>query len=162
MALDVAPPAAVAPRRPRRIGAVVSTRWGARGTRIFLLSLAVRRPPAGARLELRCKAAKRRPCPFAKRATKRRRKGSITLFKAVAPAQAAGSRARRFHAGQRLQVRVTAPGHIGKVVVFALREGTDPAGRPALPPAGRQEAAQAMLSGCEVVHARLTSRAGRG
>ena len=137
VALDVAAPAAVPPRL-RRIGSAVATRWGVRGKRIFLLSLAVRRPPAGARLELRCKGGKRAPCPFAKRGTKRRRKGSITLFKPVAAPKAATTRARRFRAGQRLQVRVTAPGHIGKVVVFDLRRGKIPSGaQRCLPPGAR-------------------------
>ena len=137
-ALDVAAPAPAAAPPLRRVTSSVTTRWGVRGKRIFLLALAVRQPPAGARLELRCAGSGRPKCPFGKRAAARRRKGSITLFKPLAAARATRTRARSFRAGQTLQVRVTAPGRIGKVVVFRLRRGKIPTGAQRCLPPGAQ------------------------
>ena len=57
------------------------------------------------------------------------RKGAITIFKEIKPTKVVGKRKRSFRAGQRLQLRVTAPGHIGKVVKYRLRKGRIPSGR---------------------------------
>lgn len=137
-ALTVAPAAAppAAPARP--ITSVVSTQWGFRGRQVFLIGLAVRTPPRGARVELRCAPAKGSPCPFRRRATTRRTGRAITLLERIPKARAARTRARTFRAGHTLQVRITAPGRIGKVVVFRLRKGVVPKGRQrCLPPGER-------------------------
>jgi hypothetical protein len=44
--------------------------------------------------------------------------------------RAIGKARRRFRAGQTLEVRITAPEHIGKVVRYRLRRGRIPDGRP--------------------------------
>ena len=83
-------------------------------------------PPRGARVELRCKGER---CPFERRRSAKMRKGAITLFKQLPPRKVTAARARRFRPGQRLQLRITAPAHIGKVVVYKLRRGRAPDGK---------------------------------
>ena len=121
-------PIAVAAAPLPRIDSSVSSRWGfdRRKRFIFLLRLRVKTPPQGAVAELRCKGRK---CPFKRKRVKRIRKNRIDVFKALTERQ------RRFRPGQRLQLRITAPGHIGKVVKFRLRKGRIPNGRTfCLPP----------------------------
>jgi hypothetical protein len=57
------------------------------------------------------------------------RKGAITLFGDLKARKAARRRARRFHAGQKLELRITARGFVGKSVQFKLRKGRIPAGK---------------------------------
>jgi hypothetical protein len=68
----------------------------------------------GARVELRCKG---RGCPFAKRVAKVRRNHSANLRRLIK---------RRLRAGAVLEVRLTAPGTIGRVTRFRLRKGHPP------------------------------------
>jgi hypothetical protein len=121
-------PIAVAAPPPRRIDSSVSSRWGfdRRKRFIFLLRLRVKAPPQGAVAELRCKG---RRCPFRRKRVSRIRSNRIDVFKALSKRQ------RRFRPGQVLQLRITAPGHIGKVVRFRLRRGRIPNGQTlCLPP----------------------------
>jgi hypothetical protein len=106
----------------------VQTKWAydaATGKRFVLLRLKVVKPPKGAAVQIRCSGKK---CPYKSKRSTKRRKGDITMFKLKRPAKAAKSRDRRFRARQRIQVRVTAPGYIGKVVKFKLKRRKDPVG----------------------------------
>ena len=97
-----------------------------RGKRLFLLALAVKAPPRRAIAELRCRGER---CPFGRRRVKKPRKGALTVFKNLRTAAATRVKARRFRAGQRLELRITAPGRIGKAVRFEFRKGKIPSGR---------------------------------
>ncbi len=111
-----------------RIDASVQTRWGWDADKrfLFLLKLKVKGPPRGARVELRCKGER---CPFERRRSTKVRKRAITLFKQLPSRKVTKARARRFRPGQRLQLRITAPAHVGKVVVYKLRRGRAPDGK---------------------------------
>jgi len=113
------------PPRTPRINSPVSVLWAKNSTRIFLLRMKIRRVPKGGKAELRCRGRK---CPFRRKASTKRRKGAITLFKDMNPNKAVQVKNRTFRGGQRLQLRITAPGHIGKVVKYRLRSGRFPVG----------------------------------
>ncbi len=121
------------PPGPPRIESPVLVLWGVDGKRIYLLRLKITKVPKGGKVELRCKGRK---CPYKRKSSKRRRKGAITIFKEIKPTKVVGKRKRSFRAGQRLQLRVTAPGHIGKVVKYRLRKGRIPSGRNFCLPSG--------------------------
>ncbi len=121
-------PIAVAAAPLPRIDSSVSSRWGfdRRKRFIFLLRLRVKAPPKGAVAELRCRG---RRCPFTRKRVTRIRRNRIDVFRALSKRQ------RRFRPRQTLQLRITAPGHIGKVVKFRLRRGKIPSGQTlCLPP----------------------------
>ena len=61
--------------------------------------------------QLRCPG---RRCPFQSRRFTRIRKGSITLYKLVSAAKVVKRKNRRFRARQTVQLRITAPGYIGR------------------------------------------------
>ena len=68
----------------------------------------------------------------------KRDKGQLAVFKTLSVKRALDVRARRFRAGQRVQLRITAPGAVGRVVTFKLKAGREPRGKPAcLPPGAR-------------------------
>jgi hypothetical protein len=109
-----------------RVVSAVATRWGVSGMRIFLMQMKVKAPPKGAVAELRCKREK---CPFKRIKVTKVRKNAINVYKALKP------RERRFRAGQRLELRINAPGYIGKVVRYRLKQGRIPSGQQlCLPP----------------------------
>lgn len=108
-----------------RINSPVSVLWAKNSTRIFLLRMKIRRVPQGGKAELRCRGRK---CPFRRKSSTKRRKGAITLFKDMKPRNVVRVKKRTFRPGQRLQLRITAPGHIGKVVKYRLRRGRFPVG----------------------------------
>ena len=97
-----------------------------RGKRIFALALAVKAPPRGARATLACKGE---DCPFRTRKITRIRNDKLTVFTPLAPGRAATTKIRSFRAGQRLELRITAAGQIGKAVRFKLKRGKIPTGR---------------------------------
>ena len=134
IAVAAAPPAPLP-----RIDSSVASRWGFDGRKrfIFLLRLRVKAPPQGAVAELRCKGRK---CPFKRKRVKRIRKNRIDVFKALTERQ------RRFRPGQRLQLRITAPGHIGKVVKYRLRKGRIPSGRTFCLPPGATKPRKTLLT----------------
>ena len=113
VAVTVPPPPAATPR----VTSSVSTQWGRRGRTFLLIRMTVRRPPAGAKAQLRCKGPK---CPFKKRSTSRVRNESINVIRGMKRAK------RLLRAGQRLELRITAPGHIGKVLRYPLKRGKAP------------------------------------
>ncbi|MET0685927.1 MAG: PKD domain-containing protein, partial [Solirubrobacteraceae bacterium] len=129
--------AAPVPPAPEVVTSTVFTRWAFNGKRFALLSMRVARPPARAEVELRCRGGK---CPFRSRTVTRRKrdKGQLAVVKTLSAKRALDLRGRRFRAGQRVQVRITAPGAIGRVVTFKLKAGLEPRGKPAcLPPGSR-------------------------
>jgi hypothetical protein len=126
-----APPAA-----RKVIRSKVRVTWGVKGRRIFLLRLQVTRVPKGGKVELRCSRRKSQKCPFKRKSSKQRRNGAITLFNGIKASKAVGKKQRTFRAGQRLQVRVTAKGFVGKAVRYDLKKGKIPNGRDFCIPAG--------------------------
>jgi hypothetical protein len=111
-------------RAPRpRIVSPVTAKWGFSRRHIYLLRLRVTAPPTGAKAQLLCSG---RGCPFKRTSSSRIRNNAITLFKALRLGRAAATRQRRFNPGQRLELRITAPGNIGKVVRYRLRRGKAP------------------------------------
>ncbi len=94
---------------PAKVGATVVGRWGLgrRATTVF--ELAVKQIPAGGRVEVRCAG---QGCPFARRTVAARR-GTATLTKLFAR--------RKLRRGAVLEVRITAPGMVGKVVRYTIR-----------------------------------------
>ena len=124
-------PISVAAAPLPRIDSSVSSRWGFDRLErfIFLLRLRVKAPPKGAVAELRCRG---RRCPFARKRTSRVRRNRIDVLRVLSKRQ------RRFRPRQTLQLRITAPGHIGKVVKFRLRRGRIPSGRTFCLPPGAQ------------------------
>jgi hypothetical protein len=114
------------PPPPPEIDSPVRITWGVNKKRIYLLRLKALDVPRGGKVQLRCKGKK---CPYKRKSSKKRRKGDITLFKEIKPRNVVGKKRRTFRAGQRLQLRITAPGHVGKVVKYRLRKGRIPSGR---------------------------------
>lgn len=102
---------------PPRVRSDVRYRFGYRGSLTRVILLAVARIPSAGAVEVRCRGA---GCPFAANRVKLRpgqRKLTLTnLF-----------RGRRLRAGARLEVRITKPGAIGKVVRFVMRRNAGPA-----------------------------------
>ena len=94
---------------PARVDATVVGRWGLgrRATTVF--QLAVKRVPAGGRVEVRCAG---KGCPFARRSVVAARR-SAALTKLFA--------GRRLARGAVVEVRITAPGMVGKVVRYTIR-----------------------------------------
>ncbi len=113
------PPALIPPPPgPPRVGADVALRWRVRGKRIKLERMRITQLPAGAEAELRCKG---RRCPLRRtRIFTPSRRGAIDIARPLDIDQ------RRFRAGQRLDLRISAPGHVGQVLRFNLKRGKRP------------------------------------
>ncbi len=121
----------------RRIDSTVQTRWAfdaATGKRFLLLRLRVKDVPKGGAVQIRCAGKK---CPYKSKRKTKRRKGDITIFKNRSANKAVKSKDRRFRAGQTVQIRVTAPDHIGKVVKFKLKRRKDAVGKVLCLPLGK-------------------------
>ena len=89
-----------------------------RGKRIKLERMRITQLPAGAEAELRCKG---RRCPLRRtRIFTPSRRGAINIVKPLDIDQ------RRFRAGQRVDLRISAPGHVGQVLRFNLKRGKQP------------------------------------
>jgi hypothetical protein len=124
---------AAARRRRKTIRSRVLVTWGVSGKDVYLLRLKVKGVPKRGKAQLRCKGD---GCPFRRKSSAKRRKRAITLFKEIAVANVVGKRQRSFRAGQRLEVRITAPGFIGKAVRYKLKAGKIPSGRTLCIPRG--------------------------
>jgi hypothetical protein len=111
---------------PPRIDATVQNSWGRLGKNFFLLRLKIIAPPKGSAAQIRCKGRK---CPFQSRRFTKFKKGNIVMYKLLGPKKAVKKKNRHFRAKQVVQVRVTAPGYIGKVVKFKLKRGRNPVGK---------------------------------
>jgi hypothetical protein len=122
-------PVLVAAAPKKRLRTPVSVTWGVRGKRIYLLKLSIRQAPKGTKAELRCSRRKSKKCPFKRVSSKKRRKGTITLFKEIRASKVVGKKKRSFRAGQRLELRITKKDFIGKVVRYDLKKGKIPSGK---------------------------------
>jgi hypothetical protein len=119
--VTVAPATASKPPAPppvARVAASVDLRWRVRGKQIKLERMRLTRMPAGAEAELRCKGKR---CPIRRtRIFTPSKRGAINVVKPLDIDQ------RRFRAGQRLDLRISAPGHVGQVLRFNLKRGRQP------------------------------------
>ena len=108
------PVVVITPTTVARILSEVPNSWRAFRTYTKLLALSVRNVPAGGSVEVRCSG---RGCPFTRRAVKvsRARANLGPLFKRA-----------KLRVGAVVEVRVTAPGAIGKVVRFTMRRRAIP------------------------------------
>ena len=131
-----APVLVAAPPPPPRIDSSVSVKWGRKGKFVYLVAMRVPGPPAGAKVELRCKGKK---CPFKKRTFTKRRRGAIRVFKELKPAKVVKKKSRTFRRGQRVQVRIVADGFIGKVVNYKIPKKGTPSGKIRCLPIGATE-----------------------
>jgi hypothetical protein len=116
--------------QPGRVTAGIVTSWAVQDGRTRVRRLAVRDAPAGAIVEVRCRGAR---CPWRKRAKGTGANGAARLTRWFA---------RRLRAGVRLEVRVTAPNAIGKVVRYRVRRGRLPASRRLCLPPGASKPAR--------------------
>jgi len=94
----------------------VSITWGVSGKRTKLTRLKLRQLPAGAKVQLRCSG---RGCPFGRKSAGRVRDGKVNALKAFGDE-------RILRAGAVLEIRITAPQRIGKVVRYTTRDGKPP------------------------------------
>jgi hypothetical protein len=127
--LIAAPP----PSPPKRITSRVKATWALRGNQLAIVRLVVQRAPKGAKAELRCKGKK---CPLKRKTFRKRRKGTITLYKEIKAAKALDKKKRNFRPGQRVEVRVTKRGFIGKVVRYRIKKAKIPTGKNLCLPVG--------------------------
>lgn len=97
-------------RAPGVVDSGINAFWLVTRGRTRVVRLEVRNVPAGGSVEVRCSGGKKRGCPFSLR---RRAAGTrVVLTKLFAT--------RRLRAGAEIEVRVLAPGMIGKVVRYAI------------------------------------------
>ena len=94
----------------------VSLSWSVAGPRTTLVRLRLRQLPTGAAVQLRCSGPR---CPFKRKSAGRPRRGKLDALPAF-------GRKRTLRAGATLEVRITAPGMIGKVVRYKARDGKPP------------------------------------
>ena len=94
----------------------MSLSWSVAGPRTTLVRLRLRLLPAGAAVQLRCSGP---GCPFKRKSAGRPRGGKLDALPAF-------GRKRTLRAGATLEVRITAPGRIGKVVRYKARDGKPP------------------------------------
>ena len=123
------PVGGVTPPAPRRILSEVASSWAAGPRFTTVLRLIVRGVPAGGAVEIRCSAPKRirNACPFKRRAVR------VKDRRAVATRLFAG---KKLKVGATLEVRITKPGLIGKVVRYPIRRSRIPEGRRLCLPVG--------------------------
>ena len=70
----------------------------------------------------------------------KRRKGTITLFKEVKTTKVARIKKRTFRPGQRVELRITAPGYIGRVLRYKLKRAKVPTAKTFCIPVGAKKA----------------------
>jgi hypothetical protein len=121
----VVPAPAPPPQPPLRITSPVEVSWKVRGRLTRVVRLRVRDVPSGATVRAKCSG---RPCPFRSRRFKGARVNIGKAFK------------KRLRAGARIEVRITAPGAIGKVVRYKTRRGKLPKTTRLCVPLGAQRA----------------------
>ena len=102
------------------ITAGVSSGWSVRGARVTIARLLITGVRRDATVELRCAG---RRCPIHRRRAGAPRRGRVNLLASIRRVR------RRFRAGQTLEVRITSPNRIGKVVRYRLVRGRPPVGR---------------------------------
>ena len=103
---------------PRMTSTTVPNSWSVLGKRATITRLEIKRLRAGARVELRCIGKK---CAFKRvKAKGKPKRGTLNVLKSLTKKQ------RKFRAGQTLEIRITAPRVIGKVVRYPIRAGKIP------------------------------------
>ena len=109
-----------------RITSTVSSRGFSTRSATTFQRLLIREIPAGGSVKLRC-SGKRRACPFKAKTVAVSKRGTANALSVL------NRRARRrglvVGVGATLEVRITAPGHIGKVVRYRIVEKRFPKGR---------------------------------
>jgi len=104
-----------------RITSPINNTWLVNGRSITAVVLTAGNVPEGATITITCKGKPR--CRFKKKTIHVKKTGKVNLLKAL------GRRKnRRFKAGERIEIRITKPGYIGKDVVFKLKKGKIPKG----------------------------------
>jgi putative metal-binding protein len=109
---------------PARIAAGVKNDWSVIGARTRVRELRVRDAPRNATVQVRCKG---RRCPFRVRRTAVKPNGSAKLGRFFR---------KRLRPGITIEIRITAPNSIGKVVRYRIRRGRLPADRTLCLPLG--------------------------
>jgi hypothetical protein len=104
--------------QPGKVAAVVAYDWRASSTGARVVRMRVHDAPARAAVELRCSG---RRCPFKRRTAVVAANGAVTLTKLF--------KHRTLRAGSVVDVRITAPNSIGKVVRFEIRRRRVPQAR---------------------------------
>jgi hypothetical protein len=97
------------------IRASLSQSWSVKGSRLTVRRLRLARLPHGVVLRLACSG---RGCPLRSR-TAHAAGSTLDLLKTL-------GRTRSFRAGQRLELRLTAAGHVTQVIRIALERGRRP------------------------------------
>lgn len=128
--------AAGPPPKKKRINSKVKISWGVTSTRIFLIRLKIPKTPKKTKAVLTCKG---KQCPFKRVSSKKRRKGAITLFKEVKTSKVRTMKRRTFRPGQRVELRITAPGYIGQVLRYKLKRAKVPTAKKLCLPVGAKK-----------------------
>jgi sugar lactone lactonase YvrE len=129
--VDVVPagPPGDRPRAKRRINSTVRPFWVEYRNYVVLRRLRIARVPRGAKVQLRCSG---RGCPFKRRAVRVRRRNADA---------SKATRKGKLRKGAVIQVRITKPGMIGKVVLYRVPKNGLPVGRiRCLPPGANKPA----------------------
>jgi 6-phosphogluconolactonase (cycloisomerase 2 family) len=105
-----------------RITSAITHNWLINGPRFTALTLSASNVPAGATITISCKGKPR--CSLKKKKTiKVSKTGKVNLLKSLTKKE------RKFRAGQRLEIQISAPGRIGKDVVLKFKNnGRAPSG----------------------------------
>jgi dipeptidyl aminopeptidase/acylaminoacyl peptidase len=111
------PPPPPPPQPPVRLEAPISTLWQAARRWTRVMRLRVSDVPAGAKVEVRCKG---RGCPI--------RRKVVRVRRGRANVQAVFGR-RKLRPGAVIEIRITRPGAIGKVVRYTIRPRKLPSSR---------------------------------
>jgi hypothetical protein len=109
-----------------RVTATVSTGGRLTSTTTFFLRLLIRQVPAGGVVELRCSGGKRR-CPFKAKRLKVSSKSTANGLSLLSKRKR--KRGLAFKPGATLEVRITAPAAIGKVVRYKVVRRRFPVGK---------------------------------
>jgi hypothetical protein len=102
------------------IVANVSTNWHVTGSRVRVDRLLITSASPGLKVELRCSG---RRCPVRRKTVTAPAGGRVNVLRSIKRSRS------RFRAGQTLEVRVTAPDKIGKVIRYPLKRGRAPVPR---------------------------------
>jgi len=102
------------------LNAHLSTRWTARGSRTRIDRMLITSASPGLTVEFRCKG---RRCPLKRKTIEAPRGGRVNVLKAIRRHRA------KFRAKQTLELRITAPDRIGKVIRYPLKRNDTPVAR---------------------------------
>ncbi len=109
-----------------RVTATVSTGGGVTRTTTIFLRLLIREIPAGGKVQLRCSGGNRR-CPFKAKRLKVSKQRTANGLKLLSKRKRKGGLV--FKPGATLEVRITAPAAIGKVVRYKIVRSRFPVGK---------------------------------